>query len=158
MSGTPADHLDQITVCLGRLHTLVADIQHQAADSRQQLHAAREREEARFRRSMDALFQEHRQRMELALRPAIVRAWQVVAAAAGILVLVFAGSLLLLNQANERLHAAQARAEAAEVDAQVLEAARHVEISSCGGRPCIRIDRDVATWENGGREYVLVGQ
>lgn len=151
------DGLDQVTVSLGRLHTLVADLQHQAVDCRQQLHAAREREEAQFRQSMDAMFQEHRRRMELALRPAIVRAWQVVAAAAGVLILMFAGSLLLLKQANERLSAAQARAEAAEVDAQVQEAARHVEISSCGGRPCIRIDRSAATWKSEGREYVLVG-
>ncbi len=71
----------------------------------------------------------------------------------GLLVL---GLGLLLNHEYGRLQDAQARADAAEVSAEVQRAARHVEISACGGRPCIRLDRDTPTWKSRGHEYVLV--
>ncbi|WP_160170699.1 hypothetical protein [Luteimonas huabeiensis] len=43
-----------------------------------------------------------------------------------------------------------------ELQAEVLEALRQVEISSCGGRACIRVDARAPTWRNGDGEYVLV--
>ena len=60
------------------------------------------------------------------------------------------------QHAHVRLQDAQARADAAEVSAEVQRAVRHVEISACGGRPCIRLDRDAPIWESRGRQYVLV--
>ncbi|WP_208800351.1 hypothetical protein [Xanthomonas cucurbitae] len=63
------------------------------------------------------------------------------------------GVFLLLNQANDQLHAARARA-AADVRADVQEAARHVEITSCGGRPCIKLDKRTPTWQSQGSEYI----
>ncbi|QDH71818.1 hypothetical protein FKV23_09800 [Lysobacter alkalisoli] len=152
MEGT----LDQVTAIFGRLEKLIIDHQRQLQASQEALHAAREREEAQFKQAMVAMFHEHQQRMEAALRPAIVRAWQIVAAVAGVLVLLLAGGMLLLKQTNDRLNAAQARADAAEVKAEVMEASRHVEITSCGGRPCIRLDKDASTWKSKGSEYILV--
>ncbi|PPU72145.1 hypothetical protein XcuCFBP2542_17640, partial [Xanthomonas cucurbitae] len=52
--------------------------------------------------------------------------------------------------------AARARAAAADVRADVQEAARHVEITSCGGRPCIKLDKRTPTWKSQGSEYILV--
>lgn len=135
----------------------------QSAEGLQQLHgaqaglaSARDAEEARWRQAMTRLFEEQQRQTELALRPAVARAWRsMVLASAGLALLVL-GFLLLLNHEYRRLKDAQARADAAEVSAQVQRAARHVEISACGGRPCIRLDRDAPTWKSRGGEYVLV--
>jgi len=70
--------------------------------------------------------------------------------------LLYIGFLLLLNHEHQRLKVAQARADAAEVSAEVRQASQHVEITSCGGRPCIRIDKNTPTWKSGGRDYILV--
>ena len=105
---------------------------------------------------MARLLEEHQRQTEFALRPAVARAWRsVILASAGLALLVL-GFLLLLNHEYGRLKDAQARADAAEVSAEVQRAARHVEISACGGRPCIRLDRDTPTWKSRGHEYVLV--
>lgn len=120
------------------------------------LASTRDAEEAKSRQAMARLFQEQQRQMELALRPAVARAWRgMVLASAGLAALVL-GFLLLLNHEYRRLRDAQARADAAEVSAEVQRAARHVEISACGGRPCIRLDPDAPTWTSQGREYVLV--
>lgn len=120
------------------------------------LASARDAEEARWRQAMAHLFRDQQRQTEVALRPAIARAWRgMVLASAGLAVLVL-GFLLLLNHEYRRLTDAQARADAAEVSAEVQRAARHVEISACGGRPCIRLDPDAPMWTSQGREYVLV--
>ena len=150
------DWFEGIMAASGRLETLSGHLRQQAQETQAAIRATREQEEARFRQSMFALFQEQQQRTEAALRPRITRAWQVLAALAGVGVLVFGGFLLLLHHANERLKAAQARVDATEVRAEVQEASRHVEITSCGGRPCIRIDKDTPRWKSAGSEYVLV--
>lgn len=153
---TPGATLDQVAVMLGRMEKLIADHHRQSRETQAALRAAREQEEGHFRHAMAALFQEHRQRTEASLRPAIIRAWQAVVAVACVLVLLFAGGMLLLRQTHDRLKAAQARADAVEVEAEVREASRHVELTSCGGRPCIRIDKGMPTWKHKGGEYVLV--
>lgn len=134
-----------------------------SAEGLQQVHAAqaglaaaRQTEEAKWRQAMARLFEEQQRQTELALRPAVARAWRsVILASAGLGLLVL-GLGLLLNHEYGRLKDAQARADAAEVSAEVQRAARHVEISACGGRPCIRLDRDTPTWKSRGQEYVLV--
>lgn len=135
----------------------------ESAEGLQQLHAAqarlaaaRDAEEAKWRQAMVRLLEEHQRQTEFALRPAVARAWRsVILASAGLALLVL-GFLLLLNHEYGRLKDAQARADTAEVSAEVQRAARHVEISACGGRPCIRLDRDTPTWKSRGHEYVLV--
>ncbi|RMH89098.1 hypothetical protein EBB59_10915 [Lysobacter pythonis] len=156
MERTLESTLDQVSAIFGRLEKLIIDHQQQSQASQEALRLAREREEAQFKQAMVALFREHQQRMEAALRPAIVRGWQIVVAVAGVLALLLAGGMLLLKQTNDRLDAARARADAIEIKAEVLEASRHVEITSCGGRPCIRLDKDAPTWKSKGNEYILV--
>lgn len=63
---------------------------------------------------------------------------------------------MLLWQTQQRLQAAEARLAAAEVDAEVQEALRHVRITSCGGRPCVLLDRKQPTWQAKHGEYVLL--
>ena len=120
------------------------------------MQATREQEEAKFKQAMVAQFQDQQQRLEAALRPKVAWAWKILVGVAGFSVLSLAGYGLLLKQADARLRTAQARADAIEAKADVLEASRHVEIVSCGGRPCIRIDRDTPIWKGNGGEYVLV--
>jgi len=105
---------------------------------------------------MVALFQDQQRRLEAALHPRVAWAWKIIAVLASLSVLLLVGYWLLIKQADARLRAAQARADAIEVKAEVLEASRHVEITSCGGRPCIRIDRDTPTWKSKGSEYILI--
>ncbi|HLM52633.1 MAG TPA: hypothetical protein VK325_03350 [Pseudoxanthomonas sp.] len=88
--------------------------------------------------------------------PEVAWAWKIIAVLASLSVLLLVGYWLLIKQADARLRAAQARADAIEVKAEVLEASRQVEITSCGGRPCIRIDRNTPTWRSKGSEYILV--
>ncbi|WP_245979115.1 hypothetical protein [Solilutibacter pythonis] len=147
---------DRILAASGGLETLIAELRQQTRETQAAIRATREREEVRFKQAMTALFQEQQRRTEMALRPKIARAWQALVVLAGVGVLVFGGFLLLLGRANDRLRVAEARADAAEVRAEVREASRHVEITSCGGRPCIRIDRNAPTWKRGSGEYILV--
>ena len=120
------------------------------------LAATRGAEEAEWRQAMARLFEEQRRNTELALRPAVARAWRGLILSSAALALLAIGFALLLQHAHVRLQDAQAKADAAEVSAEVQRAVRHVEISACGGRPCIRLDRDAPIWESRGRQYVLV--
>ncbi len=148
--------LDRLMLVSGSLEKLAARLQKQAQEGEAAIRAAREQEERKFAQTMVAMFSDHQQRMEAALRPKTIRAWQSVAVVAGVLVLLFVGGMILMKSASERLHAAQAQADAAEVNAQVLEAMESVELTSCSGRPCIRIDKETPTWKHGNNEYVLV--
>lgn len=127
-----------------------AQAEHAAANE------ARDAEQAALRQAMQRLFQEHRRQVALALRPVSVRAWRglvVSTVGLGLLALAF---LLLLDHESARLRDARAQADAAEVSAQVQAALAQVEISACGGRPCLRLDREAAVWAQGEAEYVLL--
>jgi hypothetical protein len=50
---------------------------------------------------------------------------------------------------------ATARAAAAKIQAEVYEAYLRVGLTSCGGKPCVRLDKKAPRWGNHG-EYVLV--
>ncbi|PPV08056.1 putative membrane protein [Xanthomonas bromi] len=158
MNDDAHDALVQIALAAGRLETVIASLQQQtqAAQAQMQAPGSREQEEAKFRQAMVALFQAQQQRMESALLPRIAWAWKIIATLAMCLVLLLAGFFLLLNQANDQLHAARARAAAADVRADVQEAAKHVDITSCGGRPCIKLDTSTPTWKSQGSDYILV--
>lgn len=150
------DVLAQMALAAGRLDTLISDLREQAKNAQVAMQTAREQEEAKFKQAMVALFREQQQWIEAALQPKIAWAWKIIATLVVFFALLLAGFLLLLKQANDRLQAAQARADAAEVRAEVREASRHVEITSCGGRPCIKLDKDTPTWKSKGSEYILV--
>jgi hypothetical protein len=148
--------LERMVVASGRLQALIAGLPRQLQEAQAEMRATREQEEARFKQAMVAQFQDQQQRIEAALRPKVAWAWKIIAVLTVLAIVLLAGYLLLLKQADARLRAAQARADAIEVQADVQEASRHVGITSCGGRPCIRIDRDTPTWKSKGGEYVLV--
>jgi len=160
------DALRRMMLAVERLESS-ADAQarqaHDALRALQQAHAAqaglaaeREVEEARLKQAMAQMFQEQQRQAANALRPVVGRAWLGLGALAAGFVLVYVGLLVMVRHEQTRLQEARARADAAAVSAEVLQASRHVEISSCGGRPCIRIDRDTPTWKSQGGEFVLV--
>lgn len=144
-----ADSVEQLT-------RQTAQAQHALHEAQDALRAIREREEARLRESMVALFRDQQQSAQAALRPATIRAWLAVAALVGVFVVLFAAGAWRLTHEHARQRLAEARADAAEVKAEVREASQHVEITSCGSRPCIRIDQDTPRWHGKGGEYVLV--
>ena len=151
-----SDLLAQLTAASGRLDALMASVQQHTRDAQATLQAAREQEEARFRQAMVALFQEQQQRTQAALVPAIGRAWTWTGALALGALLVLGGYGFLLMLTHQRVQAAQARAEAIELQADVLAATRQVQITSCGGRPCIKLDADTPRWSSKRGQYVLV--
>ena len=120
------------------------------------LATVREAEEAKLKHAMVHLFQDQQQKTEVALRPVIGKAWRGLLAVAAGFALLYIGLLLLLRHEYQRLKDAQVRADAAEVSAEVRQASQYVEITSCGGRPCIAIDPDTPTWKSRGKEYILV--
>ena len=151
-----SDLLAQLTAASGRLDALLASVQQHTRDAQATLQAAREQEEARFRQAMVALFQEQQQRTQAALVPAIGRAWAWTGALVLAAVLVLGGYGFLLMLTHQRVQAAQARADAVELQADVLAATRQVHITSCGGRPCIKLDADTPRWSSKQGEFVLV--
>ncbi len=128
----------------------------QAQAAQAGLAAARDAEEARLRQAMAQVLQEQQRQVAGALRPVVGRAWLGLGVLAAGFVLVYVGLLLMVRHEHARLQEARARADAAAVSAEVLQASRNVEITSCGGRPCIRIDRHTPTWKSQDGEFVLV--
>ena len=161
MNDTDAIH--RLMLAVGRLEDAADKQARQMAEGLQQAHVAnaelataREAEEAKLKRAMVRLFQEQQQKTEVALRPVTGKAWRGLIGVAAGFALLYAGLLLLLRHEYQRLKDAQVRADAAEVSAEVRHASQHVEITSCGGRPCIAIDPESGTWKSRGREYILV--
>ena len=148
--------LAQMALAVGRLDGLISTMEQQAGTVQAAMQTAREQEEAKFRQAMVALFREQQQRMEDALQPRIAWAWKILVTLVVFFALLLGGFLLLLKHANDRLQAAYVRADAAEVRAEVQQASRHVEITSCGGRPCIKLDKQTPTWKSKAGEYILV--
>lgn len=157
------DAIRRLMLAVGRLEDAADKQARQVAESLQKAHvvsaelaATREAEEAKLKHAMVRLFQEQQQKTEIALRPVTGKTWRGLIAVAAGFALLYAGLLLLLRHEYQRLKDAQLRADAAEVSAEVRHASQHVEITSCGGRPCIAIDPESATWKSRGKEYILV--
>ncbi|TWT20222.1 hypothetical protein FQY83_10810 [Luteimonas marina] len=68
--------------------------------------------------------------------------------------LAVAAAVLVGGSAYAARHNLQ-RAERAQVRADVLEALRHVAITSCDGRPCVKLEDGLQRWTKND-EYVLV--
>lgn len=151
-----AGTLEKITADLRQQAQLAAQVQREAQESQEALRTAREQEEVRLKQAMAMLFQEEQQRTEAALRPITTRAWQTLAVLAAAGVLLFVAFAILIGHENQRLKNAQARAEAAEVRAEVQEALKHVEITSCGGHPCVKVDKGTPAWKGNSGEYILI--
>lgn len=157
------DATRRLMMAVERLEDAAGEQARQVAEGLQQMQAAqaelaaaREAEEAKLKQAMVRLFQDQQQKTEAALRPVIGRAWRGLIVVAAGFTLLYLGLVLLLNHEYRRLKDAEARADAAEVSAEVRQAAQHIEVTSCGGRPCIRLDKNSPTWKSKGNEYILV--
>lgn len=148
--------LEKLNADLSRHAQQAAQLPQQVQAAKAELQAARQQEEALLKQSMVALFADLQQKLESAQRRTVIRTWQVFAALGAVFVVLYLGMLLLLKHEYQRLQDAQARADAAEVSAEVRQASQHVVITSCGGRACIQIDKDMPTWKSRGKEYILV--
>ncbi len=148
--------LEKLNADLSRHVQQAAQVPQQMQAAKAELQAARQQEEALLKQSMVAMFADLQQKIEAAQRRTVVRTWQVFAALGAVFVVLYLGMLLLLKHEYQRLQDAEARADAAEVSAEVRQASQHVVITSCGGRPCIQIDQDTPTWKSRGKEYILV--
>lgn len=77
------------------------------------------------------------------------------AAIAGSTALLALGGGCLIWAELAAYNNAAARAASAKVQAEVYEAYAHVGLTSCGGNPCVKLDKKTPRWGNHG-EYVLV--
>lgn len=133
-----------------------AELPQQALAATAALGDARRHEETLLKQGMAAMFADLQEKTESAQRRSMVRNWQVLGALGAVFVVLYLGMLLLLKHEYTRLQDARTRADAAEVSAEVRRAWQHVEATSCGGRPCIRLEGDTATWKSRDGDYVLV--
>lgn len=150
------DLLRQAALVSATLEKLMGRLSEQSQQAQADLQQQRERGQAHLQQAMQALFQQQQQRTEVALRPKVVLAWQIVAGTVALLLLILAGGLLLLKQTHQSLQAAQVRLEAIETRIDVQQALQHVDITSCGGRPCVRVDKQTPSWNSASGEYILV--
>lgn len=160
------DALQRLMLAVSRLESGTRQQMQQAqqvASGLQQLQAAqaelgslRQVEEGHFRQAMVQLFEQQQRDTEAALRPVMAKAWWGLLTVAAGFVMLYAGAWLLLDHEYQRLKDAQARADAAQLSAEVRQASQHVEITSCGGHPCIRVDTNTPIWKSRGKEYILV--
>lgn len=155
----PRNHLSpvqQVLVSADGLEKLMATQQQQLLDSQAALRRSREQEVAQFQEALQLSFQQQLEQTRIALRPTVVWTWKIIAATLALMVLLLALGLVLLKQTNDGLQAAQARLDVTEVSADVQQALQHVDITACGQRPCIRVDKNTPTWKRGKDEYILV--
>ncbi len=75
----------------------------------------------------------------------------------GLYVLLTLGGFTVLWLQWQSYNDARARAEAAQVNADLAEAYARVGMTSCGGHPCIKIDSKSQKWGGHG-EYILVDE
>ena len=73
----------------------------------------------------------------------------------GAMLLVVGGGSLLLWFQWQSYGDARARTQAAQLNAQTIEAFAQVHMTSCGGRACIKLDKKSPRWGKNG-DYVLI--
>jgi len=76
-------------------------------------------------------------------------------AVGGAVVLLAVGGGLLIWAEIAAYKDASARSTAAHIKAEVAEAYSQVGMTSCGGHPCVKLDKNAKRWGNKG-EYVLL--
>ena len=131
-----------------------AQLPQQMQTAKVELQAARQQEEALLRQSLVAMFADLQQKIEVAQRRTILRTWQVFAALGAVLML-YVGMLLPLKHKYRRLQDAQARADSAEVSAEVQHASQHAVIPSAVAVPASRSTRTCRPGRAGGKECML---
>jgi hypothetical protein len=76
-------------------------------------------------------------------------------AVAGAIALVVLGGGALIWVELSAYKDARARSAAAKINAEVVEAYSRVGMTSCGGHPCVKLDRKAKRWGDKG-QYVLI--
>lgn len=72
------------------------------------------------------------------------------------LVCIGATALLLIGGTGFLVWQNTQRIKETAVQAEVMQAMQQVQMTSCGGKPCIRLDQNQQRWGKNG-EYVLIG-
>jgi hypothetical protein len=93
--------------------------------------------------------------LNVALMKVLRQVWTSFAAVAGAIILLIGGGGLLLWFQAHAYDDARARTASAQVDAETAEAYAQAGMTSCGGRPCMKLDTKSPRWGNKG-EYVLL--
>lgn len=73
---------------------------------------------------------------------------------ASVVLLILGGGGLLYYQ-SQLYRDARERTREAEIEARVAEAMKQAQVTSCGGRPCLKLDQKSPRWGKNG-EYVLL--
>ena len=81
--------------------------------------------------------------------------WKLHAIAIVSTLILVAGGVMLIWQQTQLYQQARERAIAAAVDAEIAEAYRQANVTSCGGRPCVKLDAKARRWGQKG-DYVLL--
>jgi exonuclease VII large subunit len=81
--------------------------------------------------------------------------WKLHAVAIVSTLLLVAGGFMLLWQQSRLYDDAKDRVTAAAIDAEIAEAFRQAKVTSCGGRPCVKLDTKARRWGQKG-DYVLL--
>lgn len=81
--------------------------------------------------------------------------WKLHAIAIASTLLLVVGGLMLLWQQSRLYEEAKDRATAAAIDAEIAAAFRQANVTSCGGRPCVKLDSKARRWGQKG-DYVLL--
>jgi hypothetical protein len=145
------------------VNQLLHNAQHQVAQSVQQsVHTGLEQGTARYNQAVDATnakLARGSQTFEETLHAFAQFAWRKMLTGYGailgaILLAVLGGGLTLWVQWHW-YDDAHERTAAAQIDADTAEAYRQVDMTSCGGRPCVKLDTKAQRWGSKG-EYMLL--
>lgn len=90
--------------------------------------------------------------LDSGLQTVLRRANAIGWASVGLLIL---GGFGLLYYQTQLYRDARERTRAAEVEADVAEAMKRAQVTSCGGHPCLKIDQETPRWGKRG-DYVLL--
>lgn len=81
--------------------------------------------------------------------------WKLNAVAIASVFILLLGGIALIHFQHQVYRDARDRAKAAEVEAKIAEAMKQAQVTSCGGRPCLKLDLKAQRWGSKG-EYVLL--
>lgn len=93
--------------------------------------------------------------LNAAMMKMLRQVWTSFAAVAGAIILLIGGGSLLLWFQAHAYDDARTRTASAQVDAETAEAYAQAGMTSCGGRPCVKLDTKSPRWGAKG-EYVLL--
>jgi len=138
----------RLLVLTTQVEDLLVALKKQTQESQAALRATREKEAIEFHQDMTAVLDHQQQRIEAALRPKIVRAWQFVGITAVVVILMVGGAIGLsshyLGVIKEN-----------KLSAEMLKAINRADVTLCDGNLCAQVDKKAKRWGEKG-EYLPV--